>query len=342
MKEKEFENILDECLERILLKGESLEQCLKRYPEQADELKPLLETVLATKEASAIKPRPEFKTKARYQFRAALGEKTAPKRRHFFGWLPQWATALAIVLVVLLAGGGTVAAASNSMPDSILYPVKLATENVRLAFTPSQLGKARLCAGFADERVVEIVYMAEKGDAEKVEATTARLDDRLETLAVLVGKIEAGEDSGGAMLTTAGDDSPDSPVSEGDSDSSVGQYGQDNGNGDSPGPNGTNGASPGPDESNGGKPEPPVNFDGEAPVEPVEIIEEQGSIWWRGENANLDNQTRFRIRVMNAATTNPAVLKALLDDVPQSVREALLEAIAVSEDGYEAVLQALQ
>jgi len=46
--------------------------------------------------------------------------------------------------------------------------------------------------------------------------------------------------------------------------------------------------------------------------------------------------------MFDAAVTNPAVLKALLDDVPQSVREALLAAIAVSEDGYEAVLEALQ
>ena len=141
------------------------------YPEQAAELKPLLETVLSVKEASAVEPRPEFKARARYRFRSALAEKAAPKRRPFFGWLPRWATALAIVLVVLLAGGGTVVAASNSMPDSILYPVKLATEKVQLALTTSQLGKARLCADFADKRVAEIIYMADRGDAQQVEAT---------------------------------------------------------------------------------------------------------------------------------------------------------------------------
>ncbi|GAH90833.1 unnamed protein product, partial [marine sediment metagenome] len=104
------------------------EQCLQSYPEQAAELKPLLQTALVVKKASAIQPRAEFKAKARYQFRSALQEVASRGSRPFFGWLPRWATVVTIVLVLLLAGGGTVAAASNSMPDSPLYPVKLATE----------------------------------------------------------------------------------------------------------------------------------------------------------------------------------------------------------------------
>jgi hypothetical protein len=291
MKEdKEFNNILDECLERIVVGGETLEQCLERYPEQAAELKPLLETVLAVKAASAVEPSPEFKARARYQFRSALGEKAAPKRRPFFGWLPRWATALAIVLVVLMAGGGTVAAASNSMPDSILYPVKLATENVRLAFTTSQLGKARLCSGFADERVAEIIYMAEKGDAEGVEATTERLDDRLETLAVLVSELEADEKTNADTMLTAPSAGEEAAV-------------------------------------------PPA----EPPERPV-TVEEGG---W-GENGQPQNRAGFMVTVAGAASDNPAVLRAMLEEVPESVKAALLEAIAVLEDGYENVLEALE
>jgi len=37
-KSKEFNNVLDECLERLLVKGESIEQCLANYPEQAASL----------------------------------------------------------------------------------------------------------------------------------------------------------------------------------------------------------------------------------------------------------------------------------------------------------------
>jgi hypothetical protein len=318
MKNKEFENILDECLERIVLGGETLEQCLERYPEQADELKPLLETVLAVKKASAVEPRPDFKARASYQFRSALGEKAAPKRRPFFGWLPRWATALTIVLIVLLAGGGTVVAAANSMPDSILYPVKLATEEVRLAFTPSQLGKARLCSSFADERVAEIVYMAEKGDAESVEATTERLDDRLETLTVLVSELEAGEKNADAMLsvTSGGEEAAPAPAEPTEPTEPVEPTVP---------TEGTDEPTPEPTE----------------PVPPV-AIEEGGGLWVGEGRGQAHSEAELMVKVFNSAATNSAVMRAMLDDVPESVREALLEAIAVSEEGYQRVLEALE
>jgi hypothetical protein len=295
MTDKEFNNILDECLERIVLDGETMEQCLRLYPEQAAELKPLLETVLSVKEASAIQPRPEFKARARYRFRSALGEKTAPKHRSFFGWLPRWATALAIVLVVLMAGGGTVAAASNSMPDSILYPVKLATENVQLALTTSELGKARLCANFADRRVAEIIYMADRGDAHQVELITERLDDRLEMLVVLASELEAGESQ--QFLTASG------------------------------------GEAAAPEE-------PAVDGEDTEPVSPV--TEESRGLWGKNGHGQPQNRAELGVAVADAAVNNPAVMRAMLDEVPESVRAALLEAIAVLEDGYEKVLQALE
>jgi hypothetical protein len=201
--DKEFDNILDECLERLLVEGETIEQCLKRYPEQAAELEPLLQTALEAREASTIQPRAEFKARARYQFRSALGE-ASPKSRPFLGWLPRWATVVAIVLVVLLAGGGTMVVASNSMPDSPLYAVKLATEEARLMLTPSELGKARLCAELVDRRVEEIIYMAGKGDVQQIELVTQRLDERLEKLAVLA--LALGEQGGDMLLAPSEDE----------------------------------------------------------------------------------------------------------------------------------------
>jgi len=191
-KNREFDDILDECVERLLAKGETLEQCLQSYPEQAAELKPLLETALATKRASAIEPRPEFRARARYQFHSAL--QTIESKRPFFSWLPRWATVVAIALALLLVGGGgTVAAAAGSMPDEPLYPVKIASEQVRLALTPSSLGKAELYANLADKRVAEIIYVANKGDARQVELVTQRLNYVLTRIAILVSaRMEEG------------------------------------------------------------------------------------------------------------------------------------------------------
>jgi hypothetical protein len=282
---KELDNILDDCLERIVLKGETLEHCLRRYPQQAAELQPLLETVLAVKKASAVEPRPEFKARARYQFRSALGEKAAPKSRPFFGWLPRWATALAIVLVLLVAGGGTVAAAGDSMPDSILYPVKLATENVQMAFTISSLDRAQLCAELADERVEEIIYMAEKGDAQSVEEVTQRLGTRLTMLAELASELEG--DNGDALFSVP---------SEG-----------------------------------GGE---------EAAAIPPVTVTDSTQTW--GGHEDAQNRAGLQMTVASSASSHAERLRALLDSVPASVRDALQEAIEVSENGYAQVLAALE
>ena len=71
--DKQFDNILNECLDRVL-RGETIERCLQSYPDQARELEPLLRTALAAKQAVYIQPRAEFKAQARYAFNSALRE----------------------------------------------------------------------------------------------------------------------------------------------------------------------------------------------------------------------------------------------------------------------------
>ncbi len=199
-KSREFDNVLNECLERLLVNGETIEQCLQSYPEQVTELKPLLQTALVTKNASVLQPRPEFKARARYQFHLALQEVAAKRSRPLFGWQPRWATAIAIVLILLLTGGSTVAAADNSMPDGPLYGVKLATEQVRLTLTPSELGKAQLYASFTDKRVLEIARMAKEGKSEQVERTTQRLNAHL---AMITQLVSAYEEEAGVLVAPA-------------------------------------------------------------------------------------------------------------------------------------------
>lgn len=193
-KAREFDNILNECLGR-LIEGESIEACLSRYPEHAAGLEPLLRTAQDTLKATNIKPRPEFRDRARYQFQAAIREMETKESRGFFAWVPQWATVVSIVVIILVAGSGTVAASASSLPDSPLYQVKMATETVRLAFTPSALGKAELNAEFANERVDEIIKIAGKGDAELIEKTTDRMNKQLVAVANLTATGEATAES---------------------------------------------------------------------------------------------------------------------------------------------------
>jgi hypothetical protein len=201
---EEFEHILDECIDR-LLRGESLEQCLQRYPEQAAQLEPLLRVVLATQKASSVEPRAEFKAGARYQIHSILyAEKQKPKTKRLplLGWVPRWAVIVAsVVLVILVAGGGTVAAASDSLPGETLYPVKLATERVQLAFTFSDVGKAKLHAKFAGRRVEEMARIVERGDLERVEGLLSRFNAHLRNIEGWAAKVKQGEPGDEAQVT---------------------------------------------------------------------------------------------------------------------------------------------
>ena len=312
-KAREFDNILDECLERVLIKGEAMEQCLAGYPEYAAELEPLLQTALDAKEAMAIKPRPEFRERASYQFQAAIREMESKKSRGFFRWQPQWATAVIVVIVLLLAGSGTVAAAGDSMPDEPLYQVKLATEAVRLALTPSALGKAELYVKLADKRVAEIIKMADKGKAKQVEKATGKLDEYLIAMASLA--VPGGEEFVEREAATfeaeppqmAVEEAPRAPVRE----------------------------------------VPPAAVE-EAPIKavpkapgPPEGVGPGRSGGRDGKGITPDKQARLRMVLSRRAVENREALRAVLERVPESVKPALRQAIEVAGAGYEQALRNL-
>ena len=60
-----IESILDECLEEIRAGRATVAACLARYPEYADDLKPLLEVALALEQVPDVKPSEEFKRSTR-------------------------------------------------------------------------------------------------------------------------------------------------------------------------------------------------------------------------------------------------------------------------------------
>jgi hypothetical protein len=77
-----FNDILDECLERLLTSNQTMDECLASYPEQANELEPLLRTVLEAKRVLSFEPHPEVKRRARHEFCAALRQMRADRQSH--------------------------------------------------------------------------------------------------------------------------------------------------------------------------------------------------------------------------------------------------------------------
>ncbi len=321
---KRFEDVFEECLELVLTRGESIESCLTRYPEQASELRPLIETALLAKRATAVEPSAEFRARARVGFDRFLQETPAPEKRTghawSWSWQPRWAAAVGVVVAALLMSGGTVAAAGRAMPGQPLYPVKQATEQTRIALTTSTMGKAELYAQLADRRVSEIVYLADKDNPELVQQVTEQLDSYLDhvsqltlTVALVTGQsagsfaAEAGTDRNAAVapVTTP----PPTTLAS---------------------PPGTQG---------------PFPVTATPPITITQALPPPGEKSWHGADGATYGRTAeqselFSMLIAQAAS-NPDRLKAVLDKASPEVRLALLKAIAVSETGYERALQSL-
>ena len=148
-----------------------------------------------------------------------------PSRRPLFGDAMKLATALAVIAILFGAVAGTTQAAAGSLPGQPLYGVKLATEQVRLAFAGRPANRADVQQSLAEERLDEIVALLERKQAvgqsvsaratrqmeQALEAST-QLEDVAATQA-LQRLAEAVRQREQAMLGAAGE-SPEPPVRE--------------------------------------------------------------------------------------------------------------------------------
>jgi hypothetical protein len=191
---RKLDDIFNECYERMR-SGESLESCLNRYPKHAAELEQLLYTAFDIgRRVSYIQPRPEFKHWALVRLEGEqhyISQQRQPAKPGHFSWRQSWSVAVAAVLILLLTGGGTAIASSNALPDEPLYPVKLATEQVRLTFAVTDAQKAQVHTQLVETRAAEVEAMANEGKTEHAAITAARLAKQLEQANAAIEKVEA-------------------------------------------------------------------------------------------------------------------------------------------------------
>jgi hypothetical protein len=181
---RKIDDIFNECYERMR-SGESLESCLRSYPQYRGHLEPLLRTTLEVgRKASYIQPRPEFRHWARVRIESAQRyprQQAKVQTSAMPGWLRHgWAIAVVAGIIVLLGTGSTMAASSNALPDQPLYPVKLATEQLQLAFAVSPAKKAEVETDLVNKRADELQAMANAGNTEQATEAAARYDDQYE------------------------------------------------------------------------------------------------------------------------------------------------------------------
>jgi len=319
-KGKDFENILNDCLDR-LIKGEAIESCLARYPEYAIELEPLLKTALEARLAATLQPRAEFRQRAGIEFQKAIGEMPAKAIRHTFRWQLRWAIPLAVFLVLFSGGAGTVVAATNSLPGSPLYGIKLATEQVQLTFAFSAESKAELYVRFVDYRVAEIVRMAEEGDFLQVEQVTERMNSQLLAMADLnIGGINLSGDMATFALEAL---SPEEQTETSTSAPTVANV-----------PTSLI-TIPAPTVTS-----PPKATENQVPVIIVPQAPERGSVILE-DTGMLSDIEILKLLLIERYEENLRILLEQLEQAPEAFKPALQQAIGVLQLGYELAIASL-
>ena len=172
---KDFDNIFNECMERLLAGEETVGQCLQRYPTYAKELEPLLRTVVLMHKVVDVKPSEEFRVRARYQMQLKMAQ-TAPPQR-VTRRVPRWAIAVCTAMLVFVLGGAAVLAAQNVMPGNILYAVKLTNETLQLKLAGSTESKTEQYIAMANERIAEMDWMVNNNKIQNLQAAASRLNN---------------------------------------------------------------------------------------------------------------------------------------------------------------------
>ena len=196
MGNSDFDNIVNDCLERIA-SGETVAECLARYPEHADELAPLLRMGQATMRVSqGAEPSAEGRARGMARMQAALAEGRQNRRRRWqlprLSWRPistPIAAAFAVVFLTVVAAGGTTVASADSIPGEPLYPVKSMRENVEERIARTDEHKAQVHAKLARERGREMRELIIRGRIYEAEVVAFRLQQHLGESANHIGAV---------------------------------------------------------------------------------------------------------------------------------------------------------
>ncbi len=165
---RSYGSVLDECL-TALRSGEPMEQIVARHPRHAPRLRSALALAARVQSSPRVTPRAlaqeqSWRLVRERAHQLRLGGRRVTARRGHFGALFRPAIALvAVLLAVSSFGGGLAIASQDAMPDSPLYSIKLATEDIGLWFVFDETHEAEILLDQSNQRVDEIRSMVSQG-----------------------------------------------------------------------------------------------------------------------------------------------------------------------------------
>lgn len=145
------------CIQQVL-EGVDPAETLKRFPQWAEEFRPLLDAASAGQalgrriqvpKAAQSRNRMRFLAEAR-----ALSKE--PARRPAWGFFRLAPVALLLVLVIFFTGASTIVGATQSLPGDALYSLKLLTEKTRLRLVRDPQTRLELEQSFDRQRLEEV------------------------------------------------------------------------------------------------------------------------------------------------------------------------------------------
>ena len=163
---------LEVCL-REIERGASIEAALLRYPDLADELRPILEASVDA--ANIAVPLPSEtavqRNRAKVLQRAAQMREAKAKssQRTWFVSLRRLVVTVVVLLVFSVSGTGLVRASSATVPGDNLYPVKRTWEDMLVAFTFNLQQRDALEVEHENERLQELQELFAEGRSAKVD-----------------------------------------------------------------------------------------------------------------------------------------------------------------------------
>jgi len=178
-----IEEILDDCI-IALDEGEDFDTCLSRYPEHVDELKPLLKTALKLQSLSEPVPNQQHLNELLIQIGSS--KKMNNGAGNFKYWFasvqPSLFRVVAIFLAFVIISTTAVSLSANSLPGTLLYPIKLFTEKVQFFLIRNSEGKAELRITFSEKRIEELVATNNRDNSLDRELLNATLDEAKKAL----------------------------------------------------------------------------------------------------------------------------------------------------------------
>lgn len=182
MSDRDFAAAFNECVD-MLGAGRTVEECLRRYPQYAADLRPMLETGLLVRRVM-VDPFTVRQAQDRVRFRVAQAMRAPVRKNRTSRSLLSW---VAGFILVFLLSTGLLVGSSGSLPGDALYPIKRAAESVQLGLSSD----TTLRDQFAQRRIDETAaLLAARREAEvRFEGTIEQIDGTLWRIASLPARV---------------------------------------------------------------------------------------------------------------------------------------------------------